>query len=148
MIEYNCRFGDPEAQAVLPLLQSDLLSILRHVSAGTLSEAEVRFSEGASCCVVMASDGYPAQYATGKRITGVREAEHLPGVQVFHAGTRLAEDSATVTAGGRVLGVTATADTLQAAVSRAYQAADRISFEGAHLRRDIGAKALQLSGRP
>ena len=144
VIEYNCRFGDQEAQAVLPLLQSDLLTIFRHVSAGTLKEAEVRFSSGASCCVVMASGGYPAQYATGIRITGVQEAEALPGVQVFHAGTRLEEDGALVTAGGRVLGVTATAGTLRAAVSGAYQAAERITFRDAHLRRDIGAKALQL----
>jgi phosphoribosylamine---glycine ligase len=143
VIEYNCRFGDPEAQAVLPLLESDLFSIMRHVSEGTLAKADVRFSAGASCCVVMASGGYPAAYRTGFEITGVQAAEALPGVSVFHAGTRLNESGAPVTAGGRVLGVTATAQTLNAAVACAYEAANLITFEGRHMRGDIGARALE-----
>jgi phosphoribosylamine--glycine ligase len=142
VIEYNCRFGDPEAQAVLPLLESDLFSIMRHVSAGTLADADVRFYSGASCCVVLASGGYPASYRTGMPIAGLGEAEALPGVSVFHAGTRLGQSGETVTAGGRVLGVTAVADTLPHAIAGAYAAAGRISFDGMHLRRDIGIRAL------
>ena len=144
VIEYNCRFGDPEAQAVLPLLQSDLFAILRHVSAGTLDRADVRFSDGASCCVVLASGGYPEAYGTGKPITGVAQAEALPGTHVFHAGTRRAADGTLLTSGGRVLGVTAVADTLAQATARATHAARLIAFEGAHMRGDIGAKALSL----
>ena len=147
VIEYNCRFGDPEAQAVLPLLESDLFSIMRHVSAGTLRDADVRFFPGASCCVVLASGGYPAAYRTGMPMAGLAQAEALPGVSVFHAGTRLGKGGVCTTAGGRVLGVTAVADTLAQAVERAYQAADKITFEGAHLRRDIGQKALAARRR-
>ena len=142
VIEYNCRFGDPEAQAVLPLLESDLFDIMRHVTAGTLAEADVRFAQGASCCVVLASGGYPEMYQTGKRIEGLAEADALPGVNVFHAGTRLADDGRLTTAGGRVLGVTAVADDLPEAIRRAYEAAGKITFEGAHMRHDIGARAL------
>ena len=142
VIEYNCRFGDPEAQAVLPLLESDLFDIMRHVTAGTLAEADVRFSTGASCCVVLASGGYPEMYQTGKPIEGIAQAEALPGVSVFHAGTRRSAGGQIQTAGGRVLGVTAVAPTLPEAVARAYEAAGKIRFEGAHLRTDIGARAL------
>lgn len=144
VIEYNCRFGDPEAQAVLPLLQSDLFALLRHVTAGTLDRADVRFAEGASCCVVVASGGYPEAYSTGKPITGVAEAEALPDTYVFHAGTRRAADGALLTSGGRVLGVTAVADTLAQATANAARAARLIAFEGAHMRGDIGANALAL----
>jgi phosphoribosylamine---glycine ligase len=147
VIEYNCRFGDPEAQAVLPLLQSDLFSIMRRVSDGTLADADVRFSAGASCCVVLASGGYPAAYRTGMEISGLEAAEALPDVGVFHAGTRLNDAGAPVTAGGRVLGVTATAPTLPEAIRRAYRAANLISFEGRQMRADIGAKALQALER-
>jgi len=143
VIEYNCRFGDPEAQAVLPLLSSDLFAIMRHVAAGTLSEAEVTFSSGASCCVVLASGGYPEAYRTGLLITGISQAEAMPGVSVFHAGTRLTQTGELVTAGGRVLGVTAVGDTLSQAIRSAYLAAEAISFEGAHMRGDIGARALE-----
>ena len=142
VIEYNCRFGDPEAQAVLPLLTSDLFSIMRHVTAGTLDQADVRFSAGASCCVVLASGGYPLAYEKGKKISGLAEAAELPGTFVFHAGTKK-EGRRIVTNGGRVLGVTAVAGTLGEAVDRAYAAADKITFEGAHMRRDIGRRALQ-----
>ncbi len=147
VIEYNCRFGDPEAQAVLPLLQSDLFDIMRHVSSGTLAKADVRFENKAACCVVLASGGYPEAYRTGMPITGIDKAEALPGVSVLQAGTRREEGGALVTAGGRVLGVTAVAGTLAQAVQNAYQAAEQIHFEGAHLRRDIGARALEALKR-
>lgn len=142
VIEYNCRFGDPEAQAVLPLLSGDLFAILRHVTAGTLAKADVRFASGACCCVVLASGGYPGAYAPGKPITGLAGAAALPGVHVYHAGTAPSAAGGVVTAGGRVLGVSAVGQTLAQAVAAAYGAADRIAFEGAHLRRDIGARAL------
>lgn len=140
VIEYNCRFGDPETQAVLPLLQSDLFSILRATAEGTLESADVRFSSGASCCVVLASGGYPEQYETGKPISGLARAEET--ACVYHAGTALEEDGTVKTAGGRVLGVTATADSLREAIQKAYRAAQCICFEGMHMRSDIGAKAL------
>ncbi len=146
VIEYNCRFGDPEAQAVLPLLQSDLFSIMRHVTDGTLDQADVRFSAGASCCVVLASGGYPLAYEKGKPIRGLSEAAGLPDTYVFHAGTKK-EGRQIVTSGGRVLGVTAVAGTLNEAIDRAYAAARLITFEGAHMRTDIGQKALAC-GRP
>ncbi|MFH1512459.1 MAG: phosphoribosylglycinamide synthetase C domain-containing protein, partial [Bacillota bacterium] len=140
VIEYNCRFGDPEAQAVLPLLLSDLFSIMRHVSSGTLRQADVRFSSGASCCVVLAAGGYPLSYEKGKPIKGLPEAAKLPDTFIFHAGTKK-DGRQILTNGGRVLGVTAVADTLPEAVSRAYAAARTIGFEGAHMRTDIGRKA-------
>jgi len=142
VIEYNCRFGDPEAQAVLPLLTSDLLSILLHVTAGTLAQADVRFAQGASCCVVLASGGYPQAYESGKPIHGIAQAQAQSDTWVFHAGTRRQADGSLVTAGGRVLGVTAVRPTLAQAVTAAYAAADAIAFEGRHMRRDIGARAL------
>ena len=145
VIEYNCRFGDPEAQAVLPLLQSDLFDIMRHVTAGTLADADVRFSDGASCCVVLASGGYPASYRTGMEIRGLAAAAAHPDTFVFHAGTRLNQSGAPVTAGGRVLGVTAVGQTLPQAIERAYAAADEISFEGIQRRGDIGAKAVDAN---
>lgn len=141
VIEYNCRFGDPEAQAVLTLLESDLFSIFRAVTDGTLDTADVRFANGASCCVVLASGGYPESYETGKPITGLEEASRI--ACVYHAGTRLAEDGSVTTAGGRVLGVTAAAATLPEAIRQAYEAAGQISFSGMHMRADIGATALK-----
>ena len=141
VIEYNCRFGDPEAQAVLPLLQSDLFAILRATTDGTLDKADVRFGTDASCCVVLASGGYPVKYQTGKVIDGLNEAAKL--AQIYHAGTKQTDDGRYLTAGGRVLGVTATAPTLAQAIDRAYQAADRISFDGLHRRSDIGQSALK-----
>lgn len=144
VIEYNCRFGDPETQAVLPLLDCDLLEVMLACTDGRLDPAMVRVKEGAAACVVMASGGYPAAYKSGKAISGIAEAEALPGVQVFHAGTRL-EDGVLKTAGGRVLGVTALAADLEGALALAYQAAEKISFEGAFYRRDIGRKALEMT---
>ncbi|MCI5956240.1 MAG: phosphoribosylamine--glycine ligase [Clostridiales bacterium] len=141
VIEYNCRFGDPETQAVLPLMQSDLFAVMRATTDGTLERAEVRFSGGASCCVVLASGGYPKQYETGKPITGIAGAER--NACVYHAGTRLDGDGNVLTAGGRVLGVTAVAETLPEAIRKAYAAADHIHFDGLHRRSDIGARALK-----
>ncbi|NLF29194.1 MAG: phosphoribosylamine--glycine ligase, partial [Clostridiales bacterium] len=139
VIEYNCRFGDPEAQAVLPLLETDLLDIMRAVEDERLCEIGVRFRPGACCCVVIASGGYPEKYETGMKI----ELGAMPeDAYVFHSGTAIAADGNFVTAGGRVLGVSATADTLREAVGRAYDAARRVHFDGMHMRSDIGAKAL------
>ncbi len=145
VIEYNARFGDPEAQAVLPLLKSDLLAVMRATTEGRLSEVPCEFEEKASCCLVLASGGYPQGYEAGKRIAGLEEAGET--AQVYHAGTAQGEDGSVFTAGGRVLGVTATAPGLGEAVGRAYAAANRIFFEGAHFRRDIGAAALAAQNR-
>ena len=139
VIEYNCRFGDPETQVVLPLLKSDLLTIMRATVDGTLADTPVEFPSGAACCVVLASGGYPVSYKSGYPISGLDEAGE--NATVFHAGTKLV-DGQIVTAGGRVLGVTATADTLEAAIDKAYQAADKITFTNMHMRRDIGQRAL------
>lgn len=146
VIEYNCRFGDPETQVVLPLLQSDLLTIMLAVSEGQLAKVPVQFAQGAAACVVLASGGYPQSYRRALPITGLTQGQ-LPGtsVTVYHAGTKQAAGGL-VTAGGRVLGVTATADNLQQAVQRAYEGAAKIRFEGAHYRRDIGARALAALG--
>jgi phosphoribosylamine--glycine ligase len=138
VIEYNCRFGDPETQVVLPLLKTDLLTIMKAVREGTLSEVEVEFSSGSACCVVMASGGYPQEYEKGKEITFSDTKDAI----IYHAGTRL-ENGKILTNGGRVLGVTATADTLPEAIKKAYEAVKGVRFEGAHYRRDIGARALQ-----
>ena len=145
VIEYNCRFGDPETQVVLPLLEGDLLDIMQATTNGTLAGVPVKWKDAYAACVVLASGGYPQTYESGKRITGLVEGQ-LPGGEatVFHAGTRL-EGGELVTAGGRVLGVTAVAETLLAAVKDAYAAADHIHFEGMHKRSDIGARALHAA---
>ncbi len=139
VIEYNCRFGDPEAQVVLPLLKTDLLTVFEAVADGRLDELEIEWEQGAAACVVMASGGYPQQYETGKEITGIEEAAALRGVTVYHAGTRY-DDGRYYTAGGRVLGVTAKAKNLPLALAKAYEAVGLIRFEGAHYRTDIGKK--------
>ena len=141
-IEFNCRFGDPECQVAMTLLESDLAEILLACVEGRLESAEVRFSPRASMTVVMASGGYPGAYATGLPITGLDAAGKLDAVAVFHAGTKLGPDGETLTAGGRVLSVTATGETLQEARDRAYAAVERIHFEGATVRPDIGWRAL------
>ncbi len=142
VIEYNCRFGDPETQVVLPLLESDLFTIMEAVTQERLGEVEVKFSTGAAACVVLASGGYPEHYEKGKVISGLENGQ-LPGSDavIYHAGTDQ-KDGRLVTSGGRVLGVAATADTLKAAVDKAYAAAEGIAFEGLHKRNDIGARAL------
>ena len=138
VIEYNCRFGDPEAEAVLPLLESDLLDIMLAVRDERLNEVNVKFKDGASCCVVLASHGYPMLYLTGYEIN-FGEAESLPGVEIFHAGTKL-EDGKFFTAGGRVLAVNAVSDDLASAREKAYEAVSMINFDGMSYRTDIGTK--------
>ncbi|MCI0403870.1 MAG: phosphoribosylamine--glycine ligase, partial [Acidobacteria bacterium] len=142
VLEFNCRMGDPECQPLMVRLESDLADVLEKVATGKLGGTELRWSAGASLCVVLASSGYPGNYATGKAITGIEEAERLEGVSVFHAGTKRAEGKL-VTSGGRVLGVTARGADLRAASERAYAAVERIRFDGMHYRRDIGRRALK-----
>ena len=141
VIEFNARFGDPETQVYLTRLENDLVELLSASVDGTLGNMELRWSRTASVCVVMASGGYPGSYAKGKPISGLAEAGALPNTKIFHAGTAKAGDQI-VTNGGRVLGVTAWAGTLSAARDAAYQAVERIHFEGAHYRHDIAAKGL------
>ncbi len=143
VIEYNCRFGDPETQVVLPLLESDLLTIMLAVTNGALAETEVKFSDKSAACVILASGGYPQHYEKGKTILGLTHGQ-LPGADatVYHAGTA-EEDGALVTSGGRVLGVAAVADDLPAALKKAYAAGDGIYFEGMYRRSDIGQRALR-----
>ena len=137
VIEYNCRFGDPETQVVLPLLKSDLFTIMRAVENETLSDTEVEFSDGSACCVVMASNGYPQKYDTGFEITIPDDLD----ADVFVAGAKI-KDGKLVTSGGRVLGVTATGDDLPDAIKNAYSAVEKVSFENAYYRHDIGKRAL------
>jgi phosphoribosylamine--glycine ligase len=144
VIEYNCRFGDPEAQVVLPLLTTDLLTIMQAVTEERLSEVPVEFDKGSACCVVAASGGYPQSYETGLPISGLTEGG-LEGASVFHAGTRLT-DQGLLTSGGRVLGVTAVDDCLEKAIENAYQKLKQIEFKGMHFRTDIGQRALKARG--
>ena len=145
VIEYNCRFGDPETQVVLPLLKTDLLTIFQAVMEGKLSEQKVEFLDKAACCVILASGGYPKNYYTGLPISGIGEAEQMEDVSVYHAGTKM-EDGKLLTAGGRVLGVTALANDLAGAMEKAYEAAGKIHFDNMHYRRDIGRRALSMRG--
>src|SRR5262249_21566818 len=138
VVEFNCRFGDPECQAILAPMDGDLLPRLLAVAMDAPAP-DVPTSSRASVCVTLASRGYPGAYSTGLPITGVDEAAALGGVEVFHAGTAV-RDARLVTAGGRVLGVTAVADDVASAIERAYQAVDRIRFEGMHFRKDIGRR--------
>jgi phosphoribosylamine--glycine ligase len=141
VVEFNCRFGDPECQAILPRLDQDLLPVLEAVAAGRGLPASLAWRREASVCVVAASGGYPGPYDTGVTITGVEEAGRLAGVTVFHAGTAR-RDGVLVTAGGRVLGVQALGGDIAGAIARAYAALDRIAFPGMHARRDIGHRAV------
>ena len=141
VIEYNCRFGDPETQVVLPLLKSDLLTIMRAVENETLADTPVEFSDGAACCVMLASGGYPGKYEKGK-VIHMGRADEL--AQVYHSGTGRNEKGELITAGGRVLGVSCTADTLENAIQRAYVAAAEIQWDGMMLRHDIGRRALSI----
>jgi phosphoribosylamine--glycine ligase len=145
VIEFNCRFGDPECQAILPRLEDDLLALLLAAATGKGLPPALAWSPRSSVCVVMISGGYPGRYETGRAITGVEAAAGLPGVNVFHAGTALA-GGALVTAGGRVLGVQASGDDVATAIRTAYAAVERIRFDGAHYRRDIGHHALRRLG--
>ncbi len=141
VLEFNCRFGDPETQAILPRWKGDILPALFACAEGRLRPEHVQWREDACVCVVMTAGGYPGNYAKGIPISGLDAAEALPDVTVFHAGTRV-KDGQTVTAGGRVLGVTALGRDIRAAVERAYEAVARIEFRDAHFRRDIAARAL------
>ena len=140
VLEFNCRFGDPETQALLPRMKSDLLPLLEATIDGKIDKQSIEWDERASVTVVLASAGYPEKYETGKRVSGLDEAAKLEGVQVFHAGTKTANGEV-VTAGGRVLAVTALGSTIANARERAYEALSRIHFEGCHYRRDIALSA-------
>jgi phosphoribosylamine--glycine ligase len=144
VLEFNCRFGDPETQPILIRLESDLVEAMEASIDGRTSDGDFRWSDDAAVCVVMASGGYPGAYESGKKITGLEEAAKVEGVKIFHAGTSK-RDGAFYTAGGRVLGVTAQAVELQTALDRVYQACSRIGFVGAHYRKDIAARALRKS---
>ncbi len=141
VVEYNCRFGDPETQVVLPLLETDLADIMEAITEERLGELDIKWSNKSCACVVMASGGYPEKYETGKSISGLDERGQCADAYVYHAGTKLA-DGKYLTAGGRVLGVTVTGDDLRSALDAAYKAVGGISFEKAHYRKDIGKKAL------
>jgi len=142
VLEFNCRFGDPETQPILMRLESDLTEALEASIEGRVSDGDFKWSKDAAVCVVMSSGGYPGTYEVGKRIDGLDEASAVAGVKVFHAGTSK-RDGVYYTAGGRVLGVTARGADLETAVARAYEACGKISFEGAHYRRDIAGRALK-----
>ena len=143
VIEFNVRFGDPEAQVVLPLIEGNLAQMLAAAAAGDLRGHSVRLAAACTVGVVLASGGYPDAYQTGKPIEGLEQAGSVPGVTLFHAGTALGDEGQLVTAGGRVMTVVARGHDYAEAMSRAYQAVDCIRFEGMHVRRDIGAKALK-----
>ena len=142
VLEFNCRFGDPETQPVLSRLESDLMEVAIAVTDEKLSEITVEWKKDPSVCVVLSSEGYPGKYRKGDAITGIDAANRLEGVHVFHAGTAF-KDNDTVTSGGRVLGVTATGNTIAAAKKRAYEAVEKIHFRGMHYRKDIAGRALQ-----
>ncbi len=142
VLEFNCRFGDPETQPILMRLESDLVDALEASIQGRVSDGDFKWSADASVCVVMASGGYPGTFEVGKRIDGLHEAGAVEGVKVFHAGTSI-RDGVHYTAGGRVLGVTARAGDLTTAVARAYEACGKIGFEGAHYRKDIAGRAVK-----
>lgn len=140
VIEYNCRFGDPETQVVLPRLKTDIMDIFDAINNETLADLDIQWSDEACTCVIMASGGYPKSYPKGIEITGLADGQ-LDGVTVYHAGTAI-KDGKLVTAGGRVLGVTALGETLESALEKSYKAVEAIGFEGAHYRKDIGQRAL------
>ena len=140
VLEFNCRFGDPETQPILMRLESDLVEALEAAVGGRVSEGDFRWSSDAAVCVVMASGGYPGSYEAGKRIMGLEQASEVDGVKIFHAGTNQ-RAGAFYTSGGRVLGVTARAADLDSAVKRAYEAVSKVGFDGAHYRKDIAARA-------
>lgn len=143
VIEYNCRFGDPETQVVLPMLDADLYEIFEAVYNHTLDKVDIKWHSGACACVVMASGGYPLSYPKGLEISGLDEKGQTENCFVYHAGTKLSDDGKFLTNGGRVLGVTARGEDLQSALDTAYKGVSQISFENAHYRKDIGQKALK-----
>jgi phosphoribosylamine--glycine ligase len=143
LLEFNARFGDPETQVVLPRLETDLAEVLLACAEGRLGGVELTWRDEVAVSVVLASSGYPGYYETGKPIAGIEDAERVTGVAVYHAGTTVTQDEVLVTAGGRVLNVTAVAPDFSIAIDRAYEAVRRISFEGAFCRTDIGTRALR-----
>jgi len=143
VLEFNARFGDPETQVVLPRLQTDLAEVLLACAEGRLADVELSWSSHVAVSVVVASGGYPGSYETGKPISGIDSAEEVPGVTVYHAGTKRDDDGAVLTAGGRVLNVTAVAADFEQAIDSAYEAASRLSFDGSFFRHDIGRRALE-----
>jgi phosphoribosylamine--glycine ligase len=146
VLEFNARFGDPETQVVVPRMNFDLFDAMNAVADGRLEALELKWKREAAACVVLASGGYPGEFAKGKQITGLREAAQLSNVIVFHAGTKRGAHDAVVTDGGRVLAVTALNGDVRGALRRAYQAIEKISFEGMHFRRDIGWREVQRKG--
>lgn len=142
VLEFNVRFGDPETQAILPRMKSDLVEVIDKVLEGKLSEAELSWDERPCVCVVLASGGYPGTYQKGFPIAGFKEAEQIPGVVVFHAGTAVGDSGSVVTAGGRVLGVTALGNNIQETIDQVYEAVSKIYFEGMYFRSDIACRAL------
>jgi phosphoribosylamine--glycine ligase len=142
VLEYNVRFGDPEAQVVLPLLETDLIEIMEAVIEGSLDQIDIKWKNQKALCVVMASGGYPVEYEKGKEITGIKTAESAEDIIVFQAGTKLKDDKL-LTAGGRVLAVTALGDSFQEVIDKAYAGVEKINFEDFHIRNDIGHKALK-----
>ncbi len=141
VIEYNCRFGDPETQVVLPMLETDIVDIMEAIYDEKLDELDIQWKDGACACVVMASGGYPKKYPTGLEINGLDDKGQVDNAFVYHAGTKYA-DGKFLTSGGRVLGVTSTGNNLTEALEKSYLAVNSISFENAHFRKDIGKKAL------
>lgn len=146
VIEYNCRFGDPETQVVLPLLKTDFVDIIEAISKETLSDLDIQWKDGCAACVVMASGGYPKSYPKGLLISGLNAQGQIAHCLVYHAGTQY-DGQQFITAGGRVLGVTAIADTLKDALARAYDGVNEIHFDQVHYRKDIGQRALRASAK-
>lgn len=143
VIEYNCRFGDPETQVILPMLDADLYEIFEAIYNHELNKVDIKWHDGSCACVVMASGGYPESYPKGIEMNGFDEKGQVDGCFVYHAGTKLSDDGKFLTNGGRVIGVTAKGETLQKALDNAYDGVSRISFENAHYRKDIGQRALK-----
>ena len=146
VVEYNCRFGDPETQVVLPLLKTDFVDIIEAISKETLGDLDIQWKDGCAACVVMASGGYPKSYPKGLPISGLNAQGQTAHCLVYHAGTQY-DGQQFITAGGRVLGVTATADTLKDALARAYDGVNEIHFDQVHYRKDIGQRALRASAK-
>ena len=141
VIEYNCRFGDPETQVVLPLLKTDLVDIMQAIYEDRLGEVDIEWEDGSVACVVLASGGYPQKYETGKQIQGLDDKGQIENALIYHAGTKV-ENGSFLTSGGRVLGVTAKGKDLNEAIDKAYKAVNLINFDGKHFRKDIGKKAV------
>jgi phosphoribosylamine--glycine ligase len=146
VMEFNCRFGDPETQVILPLLKTDLAEIFLSIVDGELSLQDVEWTDNFAVCVVLASAGYPGKYEKDKEVSGLRKARQTEDVVIFHAGTRRQKDRV-FTSGGRVLGVTATDQSMDGAIHKAYSAAKKIEFEGMQYRKDIGHRASGVKKR-